>query len=536
METQGAGDPVKLAIEGAIVPMRKSRPKEFFNGQVYLRENGRIAGVKETGQSPPAGFADATVIRVGDAFVYPGLIDLHSHIGYNALPLWHRDEESKPYLHHDIWPGRDGYKESVGWPAWLLARGAPEALMVYVQVKALAGGTTAIQGWPTFNRTPANQLVRNVDDQAFADEFGGDDNMLTSALTLDGEGLASKAAGLAEGKGFIYHCAEGQKGSKVVNEFDALGTANGLRERLIAIHCCAVGDAAFQKWKARAMLMNDESPGAVVWSPFSNLWLYGKGQTTVVPSALKHGVTVCLGTDWGPSGTKNLLGELKAARLCAEDLGWDLSDFDLVEMVTGSPGDMLYRCWGKRVGRLVTHGLGDLVVVQRAFDDPWTNLVSAHEKQIQLVLVDAQPRYGTKELMEACGASRTTSVRVGQERRRIMLIDPADEDKPPEEQRSWTWSRAIERLEIVRENPTLEFITGPSAIGAMREGDPLTVHDLLIELDMPGAPGMTAGPPPAGVKVEIQPIPSLLHDRNWRRDVKNGGFHGGVFDGFDRFY
>ena len=136
-----------------------------------------------------------------------------------------------------------------------------------------------------------------------------------------------------------------------------------------------MGEDAFKKWKTRAALINNERPGAVVWSPFSNFWLYGRDQTTDVPGALRHGVKVCLGTDWGPSGTKNLLGELKAARLCAENLGWQLSDFDLVEMVTGASGDMLHRIWGKRVGRIVTHGLGDLTVIKRTFDDPWQNLV-----------------------------------------------------------------------------------------------------------------------------------------------------------------
>lgn len=525
-----------LVIEGTLVPMQKSDPQRCFKGRVYLRDNGTIAGVRKSGQTPPAGFANSKVVDVGDAFVYPGLIDMHSHIGYNALPLWHRANEPKPYLHHDIWPGRSGYKESIGWPAWLLARGAPEALMVYVQVRALAGGTTAIQGWPIVNRSPANQLVRNIDDQSFADEFDGRDNMLCSALTLDSEGLARKAAGLADRMGFIYHCAEGQKGSKVVSEFDDLGTANCLRERLIVIHCCAVGGDAFRKWKERAALMNDAGPGAVVWSPFSNLWLYGKGQTTDVPSALENGVRVCLGTDWGPSGTKNLLGELKAARLCAEDLGWDLSDFDLIEMVSSSPGEMLLRCWNKPVGRLDTDCLGDLVVVRRKTDDPWTNLVEAHEEQILLVMIGAQPRYGTKQLMNACGVTRTTSVRIGREHRHIELFDPTDIDKPREEQRHWTWKHALEQLERVRQNPTLEFVTDISASSDMTGSDATSSQGLVIELDMPGALGMIAGPPPANFEVDIRPIPSLRHDRSWRHDVKHGGFHGGVFDEFDRFY
>ena len=526
-----------LAIKGTIVPLKNSSPKQVFKGRVYLTDEGRIAGTKKLNQSAPAGEAGATEIDVGDAFVYPGLIDLHSHLAYNALPLWIQPNEQKPFLHHDIWPGRSTYKEKVSWPAWVLAKGAPEALLVYVQVQALAGGTTAIQGWPSANRTPANQLVRNIDDQTFADEHGGEDNTRTSTLTLDLDELGDRADDLQEGKGFIYHCAEGQVDSKVVREFDDLATANCLRQRLVAIHCCAVGEDAFKKWKERAALMGDVHPGAVVWSPFSNLWLYN--QTTDVPAARKQGITVCLGTDWGPSGTKNLLGELKVARIWADEQQWNLDDFDLVEMVTASPGDVLSRCWGKKVGRLVAHSLGDVCVVKRNYDDPWENLVKAHEEQVLLVLIDGQPRYGTKELMTACGASRTTSVRVGKERRRIMLIDPKDAGRPPEGQDSWTWNKALDRLDAVRADPdaALKAAKAPNAaMGRIPSAMGPDDNPLLLEPDMPGALGLTAGPPPDGVEVHIEEIPSLRHDRNWRASVKDGPFHQVVLNKLDGFY
>ena len=45
----------------------------------------------------------------------------------------------------------------------------------------------------------------------------------------------------------------------------------------------------------------------LVWSPLSNLLLYGK--TTAVYDALAAGVLVSLGTDWTPSGSANLLAE-----------------------------------------------------------------------------------------------------------------------------------------------------------------------------------------------------------------------------------
>ena len=53
---------------------------------------------------------------------------------------------------------------------------------------------------------------------------------------------------------------------------------------------------------------------SLVWSPFSNMWLYGG--TVDIVAAKAAGVRVCLGSDWAPSGTKHVLGELKVAELC----------------------------------------------------------------------------------------------------------------------------------------------------------------------------------------------------------------------------
>ena len=49
---------MRLALRGTLVPIAKSRPKRVFAGRLYLDDDGRIAGVKEEGQSPPAGFAE----------------------------------------------------------------------------------------------------------------------------------------------------------------------------------------------------------------------------------------------------------------------------------------------------------------------------------------------------------------------------------------------------------------------------------------------------------------------------------------------
>jgi cytosine/adenosine deaminase-related metal-dependent hydrolase len=56
--------------------------------------------------------------------------------------------------------------------------------------------------------------------------------------------------------------------------------------------------------------------GAMVWSPLSNLLLYGA--TARLDAARAAGVRIALGSDWSPTGSKNLLGELKVAWLYSQ--------------------------------------------------------------------------------------------------------------------------------------------------------------------------------------------------------------------------
>ena len=66
-----------------------------------------------------------------------------------------------------------------------------------------------------------------------------------------------------------------------------------------------------------ARMAGDGRGAKLVWSPLSNLLLYGK--TAAVYDALAAGVLVSLGTDWTPSGSPNLLTELKVADRALRD-------------------------------------------------------------------------------------------------------------------------------------------------------------------------------------------------------------------------
>jgi 5-methylthioadenosine/S-adenosylhomocysteine deaminase len=468
----------------------------------------------------PAGFTSAPVVDVGDAFVLPGLIDLHNHLGYNALPLWVEPTQKTPFLNHNQWPGAPSYRANITWTSSLLAEADPEALMAYVQTRAIVGGTTSIQGWPACNRPP-DMILRDIDSE----EAGTKNRNLvfTSVITETVDQLARTARSMAGGAGFIYHCSEGQQGSVVAAEYTNVAKANCLGKKLIAIHCNAVSDADWKLWKAT-------DAGAVVWSPFSNLWLYGT--TTNIPAAKKQGVTICLGPDWGPSGTKQVLGEIKVAKLVSQKQGFGLSDQDLVEMITSNAGDVLERCWSKQVGRLTQGSFGDVTVLRpKGKGDVWSQVVNATEREVMLVVVGGKARYGDAATMKAAKAGPMTTLSVGGKDRGLAIIDPTDNTK------AFEWTDVLARLEAVRKDPAgslkkkTEKDTHSLKLGAAAKAP------LELTLDMPAGSAVTFEAMPADPsKVVIPPLPTLVHDKAFFDFVHGHGFHGGLLDGLAAFY
>jgi 5-methylthioadenosine/S-adenosylhomocysteine deaminase len=331
---------------------------------------------------------------------------------------------------------------------------------------------------------------------------------------------------------FVYHCAEGQRGSGVAAEFHDLDATGWLEQAVATIHAGALEPADFRRWDAAGGRPGAGHPGGtVVWSPFSNLWLYG--QTTLVPDAVAAGVGVALGTDWGPSGTRNLLGELKVARLWSDHEAWGLTDHDLVRMVTCVPGDLLGRVWQTPVGRLTAGGLGDVTVLARTDPDPWRSVVHARERDVQLVVVNGRAAFGRSALLRGAGERKTTSVPVGGgQRRSVALVRPDDTT------RAWAWTDVLDRLNQVRHAAAATPPAGPAgaagglaAARAPLVGDPPGTPGFAVSLDMPGPGSLaTAGPPPQGRTVQIAPIPPLYHDRAMFSFVRSHGFHGGVLD------
>jgi 5-methylthioadenosine/S-adenosylhomocysteine deaminase len=499
-----------------------------FAGRVWIADDGTIAAVTHGRAAGPPGSSGARVVDVGSSLVIPGLVDLHNHLAYNTLPLWTEPTRTTPWPHHNSWTRAPSYAASTTWPAYALITACPEELLAFVETRALIGGTTTIQGSPPMNKPRDGWLVRNVEDETFG---GGDPNRVyASVLTLKGPDLAARANQMRTtptrvGSTFIYHCSEGQQGSIVAREFVDAANAGCLQPNFVAVHANAVPATELATWT---------KAGAIAWSPFSNLWLYAS--TTDIPAARAAGITVCLGSDWGPSGTKHVLGEAKAARLVADHNGWDLSDQDIVEMMTANPGDVLARSWGRQIGRLQPGAIADIVVIEaKARARAFSTIVAATENQVQLVVIGGKPVYGTTALMTAAKAAPVTAITVAGQARRLALTRSVAHGVTPAGA-PWTWTSVTGRIDDVRAHPADAVREAQSAMAPWAGRLDQAEAPLRLALDMPTGLAPVGGLPKDLGQIVVPEIPTLTHDAAWLAAVEANPFHGGILDGLGRYY
>jgi cytosine/adenosine deaminase-related metal-dependent hydrolase len=384
----------------------------FDEAVIYIVDN-TIAAVQPPSAPAPDGWEPAPVVQTGGT-IFPGLIELHNHLPYDVLGLW---QVPRCYGNRDQWsgPSTPDYKRLITGPMQVLGAQARvvAAVVRFVEMRCLLGGTTTSQG-VTLSSSPGlvthfRGLVRNV-------ESTGDPELPPAATHIADVEATDRDKFLARISGtqkMILHLAEGTD-QAAHNHFAALQGPDGkwaITPNLIGIHCVALTDDDFK-------VMHDHG-GSMVWSPLSNLLLYG--QTARVGAALAHDVPVALGSDWAPSGSVNLLGELKVARLAAPSAGATLTDENLVAMATSVPARLLG--WDSHLGSITPGRRADLTVVNGTTGDAHGCLLGATEADISLVLINGVPRSGTPDLMTACGIATGEDLTIDGHPRRINLVE-----------------------------------------------------------------------------------------------------------------
>ena len=270
--------PAPFALHGAVITPGGA----LSSGYVTVAE-GTIARVSETKPT------DAPVVET-DGVIMPGLIDLHGHPDFNVFAAW---EPPKLYANRYRWRASAPYKALVRDPQnTILSTLPPQTQSRYAEVRALAGGTTAIQGSSAASTaTKAEPLVRNVDLWIFGDHKARAMIDLPSGSSRDVPRLKKIVADIAAGdvNAFYLHVCEGVRGDeRSATEFQSFLASGAATPATNVIHGSALSEADLHTLA--------DAGCRLVWSPQSNLRLYGS--TTLAGAARAAGMPVALGADF----------------------------------------------------------------------------------------------------------------------------------------------------------------------------------------------------------------------------------------------
>ncbi len=379
-------------------------------------------------------------------YIYPGLIDLHTHLTYNIMPIW--DGAQSQYSNRFEWRKDENYKK---FRETYKALNTPEfklGLFLYDEIQALAGATTLIQESGMIDNESKNLIkslvVRGTD---FAEDMDLDPSKkVASSFEIfepksDGtfkakDALESFAKRRSEDKlySFIVHLAEGRTGFLRDHgtdplcraEFEALmnhplfsDPLNTPKPPVALIHSSGIdptNDAHIQFLKTWNM--------GIVWSPVSNLLLYG--DTLDVETLLKKGVTIALGSDWSPSGSKHVLDEARFARFYLDQIGAHVSDKQLFQMMTVNSAKMIGH---PRLGEIKAGNLADLFILEDPNPDytPMESLLRTDVKYIQAVVIRGRAVYGYEDKVTVLESDvqRLPQVEGEAVRNKVVYIDPA---------------------------------------------------------------------------------------------------------------
>ena len=356
-------------------------PGEVFRGgQVVVSAGGTIECVG-CDCAASASAAGATTIVCPDGAISPGLVNTHDHLTYTQnAPYTATDER---YEHrHDWRRGIRGHRR-IGSEGM-----ASNAEMSWGELRFVLGGATS-----TNASGSVNGLLRNLDRSAM--EGLGQDAAHYETFPLgdsDGTQLAAgcgypgidTAASIAGDDAYTPHVSEGID-SAARNEFLCIraGATDLVQPQSAFVHGIALLPPDI------AEMATDGT--ALIWSPRSNITLYG--DTARVTEYARLGVSIALGTDWTPTGSMNLLRELK----CADELNsvyYDsfFSDEQLWLMVTRDAAAAL--AVDDVVGTIAVGKVADLAIFDARMNTDYRAVIDAEPADVMLVVRSGAPLYG----------------------------------------------------------------------------------------------------------------------------------------------
>ena len=331
----------------------------------------------------------ALVIDCPGLVISPGFVNLHDHLGYaGTAPIQHPGEL---YEHRNDW--RLGER---GHAALSFAGGAATGQILAQELRMLMSGATSIVGAGgrrgfLRNLEAAGQSQGLLPGEIVAQTFPLDDasGTVDSAACTFGKQPDTTAVESAP-QAYLAQVGAGPAQRAQDELACALGDLDLRGENSAIEHARALSRRTAQRLATRGV--------SVVWSPRSNLDLYGSTAPVALLSSL--GVRVALGTDWLASGSMNLQRELLCVReYDAAVLGGYFDAYQRWRMVTENPA------WAlgleQRFAALRPGLVGDIAVFRAQDEDPYASAIEATGADVMLVLRQGVPLYGDAELVRA---------------------------------------------------------------------------------------------------------------------------------------
>lgn len=394
-ELQLGNNDARILIRGTIVT-----PDGPLEGEVLV-DGDTIACVAADCTGDPA--ANGASILEANGYVLPGLIDLHNHVLFNIF-----DEDdwapTQTYMNHNQWPQNADYGLVVDAKQALNGEGNDTydlgcEMLKYGEMKALIAGTTSMQGSPGTGKSCFGSMIRSIDTQNDLPE----EKVQTATIFPSNDAADGVCANFADGDttAYVIHVGEGvdETSRSEFDDLETIGADDGclIDEKTTIIHGTAFTQDEIDTMAAAGM--------SLVWSPKSNVFLYGGGtdlsKTTDIPAMVAAGINISIGPDWSLGGSVNMLDELRYADFVDEqEFGDILTPRDIFEMATINPAVALSN--DQYIGSIEEGKRADLFVIRRNTDDPYTALLDTIPRDVTLTIVNGQVLYGDATLDVLC--------------------------------------------------------------------------------------------------------------------------------------
>lgn len=373
----------------------------YRGGQVLVDDHGVIVEVgcpADCAADPgcAARAATATEVSCPSGVISPGLIDAHDHLtSTHAHP---RIDTGERYEHRHDW------REGLNGHTKIAAPGeATGDQMAWGELRLLFGGATSVVG-----SGGAPGLLRNLDVATMTEGLAQpavdhqDFPLADASATLPsptacdqyGPGVAAPTdPEIVAAGAYLPHVAEGVD-ARAAEELVCLSEQSPGHD--LVIHKSAFVHAVGLRAADHGDLARNGT--SLVWSPRSDLALYG--DTAGIPEAARLGVVVALGTDGMPTGSMNLLRELR----CADALNriyyaGQLDDRDLWMMVTSNAAAATGV--DGALGTLTRGQLGDIAIFDGSKHASFRAVLDADPEDVVLVMRAGKPLYGDAAVVSA---------------------------------------------------------------------------------------------------------------------------------------